>query len=178
MTSSTLNAMVFRDWGYLACRVLALYLFYLAIDTLLSIGIFTFMSPSAGENARFFNYYYILRFLLAIAAGLVLWFGAPRLAHKMVPRHADETEEAVPGEWHVTLLLSLAVSVLGLVLLFFAIPQAAGLAARYLVADRLHDGDLVEITVVATQLVLGIVLVFGSGGIANLIGWARKWRVS
>ncbi len=178
MTTGTANGMVARDWGFLACRVLALYLFYLAIETLLSIGIFVVTAPSGDENTRLFGYYYVFRFLLAIAAALFLWFGAAPLADRMMLSQADGKEEAAPGAWRVTQLLSLAVSVFGFVLLVFAIPDAAGLAARYLAEDRLHGHDLVETAVVATRLVLGLLLIFGGRGIADLIGRARGWGKS
>jgi len=176
MTTSTVTAMASRDWAFLACRVLALYLLCFAIDTLLSFGIYRFIFPAANENAPWVRTYYILRFLLVFAGGVVLWFGASRLAPIIVPRQAGEPEDVGAGGWSVAQLLSLAVSVLGLVLLFVAIPEAARLGARYLVADRLGERDLVEIVFVAARLVVGIVLVFGSQGIANLITWARRWH--
>ncbi len=176
MTTSIANGMAARNWAFLACRVLALYLFYQAIQTLLSAGLFALVVQSGSETAWLTRYSYLFHFLLAVAAGLVFWFGAARLAGWMVPRQADETKETTPGERSVTQFLSLAVAVLGVALVIFAIPNAAGLAARYLLEGRLHDWDLVETAMVATRLALGIVLVFGSRGIANVIGWARRWQ--
>lgn len=175
MTTSTLNGMASRGWAFLACRVLALYLFYLAIDAMLLVGLYSFAVQPGGENARLLGYYYLFRFLLAVAGGVVLWFGAARLAGWMVPRQAHESEAAAAREWNVTQLLSLAVSVLGLVLVILAIPEAASLIARYLAEARLYDPYLVEITTIATSLVLGILLILGSRGIANVIKWARRW---
>jgi hypothetical protein len=176
MTTGTANGMAIRDWAFLACRILALYLFYLAIETMLSIGIFIFMTTSADENTRLYGYYYVLRFLLAIASGLVMWFGATRLADWMVPRQAQEPEAEAAGERDVTRLLSLAVAVFGLALLIFAIPDAARLVAIYLAPDRLYAPHLIETAVVATRLVLGLFLILGIRGIANLIGRARGWQ--
>jgi len=173
-TTGTATGMAARDWAFLACRILALYLFYQAIQLVLVAIVFAFLLQSGGgENAWLDRYHYFFRFLLAVAAGLVLWFGAARLAGWMVPRQAQEPAAAAARAWDVTRLLSLAVAVFGLALAIFAIPDAARLAARYLAEHRISDRDLVEIAVVATRLVLGILLVFGGRGIANVIGWAR-----
>ena len=175
MTTGIASGMAARDWAFLACRVLALYLFYQAIQIVLPAILFAFVIQSGGgEYAWFDRSLYFIRLLLAVGGGLVLWFGAARLAGWMVPRQAQEP--AAAGAWDVTRLLSLAVAVLGLALVIFAIPDAAGLVAMYLAPDRLYDSQLVQIAVVATRLVLGIVLVFGARGIANAIGRARGWQ--
>lgn len=177
-TDGTATGMAARDWGFLACRVLALYLFFLAVELVYSAVTYAFTIDATGEDAWVLRYYFLFQLLLTVAAGLVLWFGAAWLAGRMVPPRAEAPEAEAAGSRDVTLLLSLAVAVFGLALVIFAIPDAAGLAARYLAQDPVREGDLIEAAMLATRVVLGIVLVVGGRGIANLIGRARGWRAS
>lgn len=161
--------MTSREWAFLACRILSLYALFWAIEYCTFFG-FEFFQMLAGIDTPFHYVSSAILFVLFSVLFLFFWFGASWLSQKMMPREVDAT---VPGDWNIELIMSLIISVLGLILVVNAIPSLAGIVAAYILGDTPFP---VEITVeVTAKVVMGMALLVGSRAIAKAVRHLRGW---
>lgn len=158
------NGVTASGLALLGCRLLSLYLLYLAIQSI------TFLVYGFVEGGPDFlrDLSLFLNFGLNLATCAAFWFGAPWLSRKMIPPNVEQVEAGAPGVEH---LMMLAVVILGLVLLSGAIPRLAST-----VALGINEGYFrLEAVEVVVRIVLGAILILGSQGIARAIGRVRRW---
>jgi hypothetical protein len=167
-----------REVAALACKVIALCMFMLALwagSGLLLLPISGVLALFGGEAHRFYTAVFIgVPTLSYLAGGLVLWFGADRIAARMTSDDpAPVTREDVTAES----VLGIALVVVGLLV---GIRALRGLAMSILVVSgyggvreapgpRWHAGLWSSVL----GVVIGLVLIFGRRGLVKLFRWAR-----
>jgi len=173
--------MTSRDVGVLSCRIMSIYVFMIALSQLnnvliLSTGFVSAMLTGSSASSREMAVGYFLAsatsMLIMLSFCAFLWSGASYLARLMVP---DSEERALGTALSAKDLQVIAFSVVGLLLVAKALPDAAGSAWRYVsLADSFRERIAPELQArlfrLALQFVIGLGLFFGARGLA------RMWR--
>lgn len=162
--------------AFLGCRLLSLYVLYQALRhigvTVTAVfqglrtdafegmpGWLDLISPSLS----------ILLFDL-LASGL-LWFAADWISRRMVADDGDP-EATGPSTWSPSDVLSVAIVVLGAIILVHSIPSVINLLYFAAVHGVSNQPSLLSTLAVAA---IGVWFVFGSRSIAGFVGKVRRW---
>ena len=165
-----------KGFAFLACRILALYALYWAARNL--VGMLPgFVYYQSRGNYIFDTIYPSLFTGIQFAGFLALWFGASWMSPKMVPKEAPEVTS---GTWDMAQLTSLIVSIFGLILVVNAVPRIGNLIVSYSFSEFHNVSEIRNTIIRSTELtanvVMGLVLIFGSKKISEMIKWARNWQ--
>lgn len=167
-----------RDIAFVGCRLLALYFVYVALVSVPHSFYALSSAFGAGQSRDIVHLFYqtaswlsLASPILSLAMALLLWLGASWLSREVAEGAPEGT-----STWSPQSLLSVGVVLLGLVLVSFALPQIA----LYLlfIADGAADAADFQVAVLASEVVqtiVGIGLVLGSGGVADMIARMRRW---
>lgn len=158
-----------RGWAFLACRVLSLYVLYYAFKFFSASSVLMLVG-SMKDSTSVGDFYFVFNFLLDLSAFAFLWFGAPWLSSKVAP---PTREMELSGDQNIRQLMSLVISVFGLILLVNAIPNAASVITAF--TFETGNWDIDRLAEVIVQAGVGLFLIFGRKGIADLVHRARAW---
>ena len=174
-----------RDIAFLACRILALWLFVQAALNLSAVLVmFTALAASMFGHtpwrARFvMTLISGLPGVVQFVAGVLLWWKSAWFARRMAP--AEETE-GVTALLDARTVMAIACAAVGL---FLAVPAVRQLAQFLLVAVRYSDEDLysngtgidfvTQVLPAILQALLAIWLIFGARGIARVVHVMRTY---
>ena len=163
------------DFALIGCRLLALYWIVMALYTLSSFVIalaswneYVNESSSLNESVIYFG---LVPLGLYVSAALVLWFGANRIVHFMVP---SETKNS-GGSITFLQAQSIAFSVVGLFLLFSALPEIAMVLYKIHLMKVLDSNVQIsfdtkaQILEVSLRIILGGILLLGSNGLSGIL---------
>lgn len=176
-----------RGIAALICKALGLYAFLNTLNLLPHLfapAIYSASTASAGGNGALAHYLAManaLPVLLCPLAGCVLWFGANRLARRMVQDPAASAQSLASSRD----LETIAYSALGLFTLLQMLPRLAQMATNlYIISrqDPLVRPDYRNLTApdiasVAVHLALGLWLMFGAAGLVKLLQPLRSLGV-
>lgn len=148
-----------KGWAFLACRVLALYFGFLFLQQFLSLPL-----PYLHGGNGIANYVAITWSLSFMAVVIFLWFGAPWLSTKLIPKNLKTTDAS---SVNLESVLSLVVALLGLLLIINALPN--------IVIAIVPNGPLPTTTLIEPiiKMVIGIFLIFKASGVARLLKMTR-----
>jgi hypothetical protein len=163
-----------QDIAKLACRIIALWLFCQAAIGLYTIFVFILQAVFQSANGDNVEFDYAgsivpaLMFLGTFLMGALLWWKSDWISRKMIP---DATTTVLVGPITTKDALSVALSVVGILIIVDILPKLCRVIyVAYKDSEHRQDvksqasiiGDIIK-------LLLGIWILFGSRGIANLI---------
>jgi hypothetical protein len=172
-----------RDIATLACKIMALWFYVQAVINWAGVLIGFFIAltqPSAhgGSTGNFLTQYAVISLTVGgayLMAGLVLWFGAARLASGMTK---DDDALALPG---ITLDSAMTVG-FAVVGAWWLVASVRDVTEQVIVALHSNPLDapywrspdwLASIGSALVQLAFSLWLIFGSRGLVRLVMWAR-----
>lgn len=125
-----------RNSASLACKIFSIYL---VIQALMAIPSFIIIPSSMrhGIMAGYVAADYMISFALTFALGVLLWFISGWLASKMVPREQSHASTSISAPE----LMTIAFSLVGLIILSRAIPALAIYPAFYITRPDLQAQD-------------------------------------
>ena len=173
--------MTSRDVGVLSCKILSIYVIVIVLSQLngllMHYSSLLAVIRSSSDSPTEMN----IAWFLGSAAGMLilsgfcafLWLGAGYLARRMVP---DSEEKALGTALSARDFQVIAFSVVGLLLVVKALPDAASTAWRYAQLPDSPGGWLraelpMHLIRLGLQFVIGLGLFFGARG---LVGMWRK----
>ena len=158
-----------EDFALIGCRLLALYWIVMALYTLSSFVIaLASWNEYVNESVIYFG---LVPLGLYVSAALVLWFGANRIVHFMVP---SETKNS-GGSITFLQAQSIAFSVVGLFLLFSALPEIVMVLYKIHLMKVLDSNVQIsfdtkaQILEVSLRIILGGILLLGSNGLSGIL---------
>ena len=165
-----------RGFAFLGCRLLSLAMLCwmlgsLSLQATLVGQAFSIDQSVESESSFHFVFWPVLFTLIALAMALVLWVKADWISGWLIQEAASEESES---DWSRSNLLSMAVALVGFVILITTIPQAA--RSVYLVVfEGVRDSPFMvwSLLEVGLTIGLGIGCLFGRKGIAGFIVKAR-----
>ena len=160
-----------RDIAKLACRILALY-FIITVLTSLPWTLSNLIGI-VRENVDLMFFFVTLASLLAnLAVGVILWWQTERVASWLVPTSRELSSEGLS----LAVLQRLAFSVVGIV---FVSAGLAGLAQYSASGFSATNSNAFGVGLVRSgvELVIGLWLLFGAGGLVNLLGRLEQNRI-
>jgi len=158
-----------RDWAFLACRVLALYVLYLGFKSLMysANALLLWLTSGSGTFTPGFSIYFVG---FEVVAFLFFWCGASWLSKIMAPAKAADQDFDTR---YVAQLMTLCISVFGLILVVNAIPGFIGvLASNYVDAKPYLIGAITRFTV---EITVGLLLIIGAERLSDIIKRLRSW---
>jgi hypothetical protein len=168
------------DIAFLACRVLAIYIFFRALQHLSHITLFIPRYDDPEVRVQTF-FYFFAPFLVLVCFGVVLWIFAGRTVQYIFPM----TEEGVEQVTMINTkeIYALAFSIAGIILLAVAIPGIFQVISSIVVLNTHYDslGPHPVMKIQTTfafmekiaQLVIAFCLIFGSRGLSELLSKIR-----
>lgn len=165
-----------KGLAFLGCRLLSLAVLCWMLGTLaLSASLvgqaFSIDQSIESESSFHFVFWPVLFTLLELAMVLFLWVKADWISGWMTQEAPNGEKEA---DWSQATLLSMAVALVGFVLLITTIPQAA--RSFYLIVfEGVRDSPFMvwNLLEVGLTIAFGIGCLFGRKGIADFIAKAR-----
>lgn len=176
--------MKIRDLAFLALRVLAIYVFIVALRHLANLTQFTVPSYlELIESGISFMEVFLLVFLptlILITGGLVLWIFARPISKYLMPKSPTESEndgsvQTLKGRE----VEGFVIAAVGLVLVLLSFPAIVRLLVNYfnMVSQDIGFNRMTYITPIIEQglrLILGIILLLKAEGFALILRKIRK----
>ena len=165
-----------RGFAFLGCRLLSLAALYWVLQTIelsvLTVQQFIGSGYALGSETAFHLVFWPVFFSgLDLAIVLVLWFGADWISARMTRDAPAATEDQ---DWSRSAVLSMAVAVIGLLLLVSLVPRAAQNFYLIFFEGHVNAATLIPVLVhVVLTLAIGLGCLLGRRGIAAFIVKAR-----
>lgn len=162
-----------RSWAALFCKVLAIYVFILAINYTGIAGMLPYVLSDIGTQEMLSNVLtFLVPFVLLIALGAFLWVRAEYLSRRMVEDHSEDVKAASAEDMQV-----IAFSAIGVLTLSDALPRLAqqlysviAMSQRQMLsAEGMYISTMSGIAGSAVELIIGLCLFLGPRGIVHLI---------
>ena len=160
-----------------AVRLFAIAVFIYALRTVPSAMVY--WNQNAEQNA--IVPFLVVLFLIFLVAA-VLWAFPRIVARKLLPRRVPEDEQF---NWSSEALLQIALIVIGIYFLYYAISDAAYWVSFYIMTSQKMDlsfqstlDQKAAIFTTLIELVIAIALILGSAGLARALHFIRFGRAS
>ncbi|MEH6404038.1 MAG: hypothetical protein V7750_11735 [Sneathiella sp.] len=152
-----------KGWAFLACRILALYFGFLFLQQFVSLPF-----PYLNSSSNITTYVTIAWSASLLMIVIFLWFGARWLSSKLV---ADNVVTTDPDPINLDSVLSLAIALLGLLLIVNAFPNIiTALVTGYEQSRWLPAAILIE---PAIKMAIGVFFIFKANGVARFLKMTR-----
>lgn len=165
-----------EDFAYIGCRLLSLYWAFKTLNAISSLvttwaawqlDLFEFPSELAGVF-----YLGLVTFVIYLLIAVVLWFGAARIAQFLIPTASVENEGGT-----ITLFQaqSVAFAAVGILILLTSVPEMGGVLFKMYQLKALDShnqaslGVQAQVFEISIQVLLGVLLLFGSKGLSGLL---------
>ncbi len=165
-----------EDFAYIGCRLLSLYWAMQALNSISSLvtawaawqaNSYDVLSEVAG-----FIYFGLVPPVLYLLVAAVLWFGTARIVQLLIPTASVENEGGT-----ITLFQaqSVAFAAVGLLILLTSVPEMGEVLFKIYQLKALDShnqaslGVQAQVFEISIQLLLGVLLLFGSKGLSGLL---------
>lgn len=180
MTNIQLLSVCFRAFGiYLAFSTLPLFLAFFA-----NLNVVTFYGPAVDPYSYFSWMSYLASPVLVLVLASILFFAPEKFARNLL---SDDVSENHKSDWSADQLQAVAFSTVGLYLLASALVNAHDWIAIIRVFEHGMEYAIGARSMVppppafiiehVLKLAVGVFLLFGAGGLSNLVSSWRKARI-
>jgi len=156
-----------RNITFVACRIIALYIFYQSLFSLVSIILVAFEDITGGRVVAIPSSSLSLAInLLAFSA---FWYGAGWISARVIN---DAPTELVPAEWNKNEILAMAITIFGVFTIVTMFPRLFFEIYSYMNVGVGFPHGLVY---PFASILFGILLIVGSKPVTNLVRKLRRW---